>query len=262
MMTHENPAGLADPFRLDGKRVWVTGASRGLGRAIAVGLAAAGADLALTARSADALKDVAREVQAKGGKTLLLAADIADSAQVAAAGRLIADEWGTLDVLVNSAGISPTFKGADSVEEAEWRAVLDVNVTGTFMCTQQGARLMQESGGSVIIMSSIHGQVGMPRMAAYSASKGALDALTRTLALEWAARNIRVNAVSPGYFETDMTEGLRASDRWRSHLLERIPMGRFGVPDEIVSAVLYLASRASRYVTGSNLVVDGGWAAE
>ena len=181
---------------------------------------------------------------------------------MATAGRAITEEWGGWDGRVNCAGISPIFKRAEDVEEAEWRTVLDVNITGTFLCAQQAAGLMLErDGGSVVNISSIHGQVGMPRMAAYSASKGATDALTRTLALEWAKRGIRVNAVSPGYFETEMTEGLRSNDRWRSHLLERIPIGRFGVPTEVVSAVLYLASPASSYVTGSNLVVDGGWAA-
>jgi NAD(P)-dependent dehydrogenase (short-subunit alcohol dehydrogenase family) len=261
-MTLDHEVGLPEAFRLNGKRVWVTGASRGLGRAIALGLAAAGADVVLTARSADTLQEVAEEVKIRGGKALIVPADVANGAQVADAGRLIAEEWGSLDVLVNGAGISPTFKCVENVEEAEWRAVLDVNVTGTFMVAQQAARLMFESGGgSVVNISSIHGQVGMPRMAAYSASKGALDALTRTLALEWAERGIRVNAVSPGYFETEMTEGLRAHDRWRSHLLERIPIGRFGLPAEVVSAVLYLASPASSYVTGSNLRVDGGWAA-
>lgn len=260
-MTVNNAVSLPDGFRLDGKRAWVTGASRGLGRAIAEGLASAGADLVLTARSVEALRDVAEEVQVMGGKTLLVPADIANGESVAAAGRLIADEWGSLDVLVDSAGISPTFKLTEHVEVNEWRAVLDVNITGTFMCMQQAARLMEPGGGSVVNISSIHGQAGMPRMAAYSASKGALDALTRTMALEWAERGIRVNAVSAGYFETEMTEGLRGSDRWRSYLLERIPMGRFGVPAEVVSAVLYLASPASSYVTGSNLVVDGGWTA-
>lgn len=262
MTTLEDATRLANAFRLDGKRVWVTGASRGLGRAIARGLAEAGADLVLTARSVDALQDVADDVKAKGGKTLLLAADVANAAEVAAAGCVIGETWGSLDVLVNGAGISPMFKRAEHIEEAEWREVLDVNITGTFICMQQAAQLMLEpSGGSVVNISSIHGQVGMPRMAAYSASKGAVDALTRTLALEWAERGIRVNAISPGYFETQMTEGLRGDERWRSHLLERIPVGRFGVPDEIVSAVLYLASPASSYVTGTNLVIDGGWAA-
>jgi|NGEPerStandDraft_6_1074524.scaffolds.fasta_scaffold37592_3 NAD(P)-dependent dehydrogenase (short-subunit alcohol dehydrogenase family) len=261
-MSVDNAAALADAFRLDGKRVWVTGASRGLGRAIALGLASVGADVALTSRSLDSLKDVGEEVEARGGKTLLVPADVANGADVAAAGRTLADEWGSLDVLVNCAGISPTFKRAEHVEEAEWRSVLDVNISGTFMCMQQAAQLMAEpGGGSVVNISSIHGQVGMPRMVAYSASKGAIDALTRTLALEWAERGIRVNAVSPGYFETDMTQGLRTDDHWRTHLLNRIPMGRFGVPAEVVSAVQYLASPASNYVTGSNLVVDGGWAA-
>jgi NAD(P)-dependent dehydrogenase (short-subunit alcohol dehydrogenase family) len=249
-------------FDLTGRRIWVTGASRGLGRAIALGFAASGADVALTARTAGAVRGVADEAEALGAKTLVLPASVSDSTAVCAAAGEIAATWGGLDVLVNCAGVSPTFKRAEFVEDEEWRQVLDVNVTGTFLCAREAGKLMLDAeGGTILNVSSIHGQVGMERMAAYSASKGAVDALTRTLALEWAARGVRVNTLSPGYFETDMTEALRGHKKWRSHLLARIPLGRFGVPEELVSAALFLSSDASGFMTGANLVVDGGWTA-
>lgn len=249
-------------FEFTGQRVWVTGASRGLGRAIALGFAASGADVALTARTADKVREVATEAEALGAKTLVLPASVSDPNAVATAVGEIEREWGALDVLVNCAGVSPTFKRAELVEVDEWRQVMDVNVTGSFLCAREAGRLMLDrEGGAIVNISSIHGQVGGERMAAYSASKGAVDALSRTLALEWAGRGIRVNTLSPGYFETDMTEALRGHDKWRGHLLSRIPLGRFGVPDELVSAALFLASDASGFITGSTMVVDGGWTA-
>lgn len=260
-MNVEAPTGPAT-FDLTGQRVWVTGASRGLGRAIALGFAAAGADVALTARSADVLKEVADEIRELGVQALELPASVSDGAQVEAATREIRERWGGLDALVNSAGVSPIFKRAEHVDDDEWRHVVDINVTGTFLCAREAAKLMLDGdGGAVVNISSIHGQVGMERMAPYSASKGAVDALTRTLALEWAERGVRVNTISPGYFETEMTEALREHAKWREHLLARIPMRRFGVPAELVSAVLFLASDASGFMTGSNVVVDGGWTA-
>ena len=174
----------------------------------------------------------------------------------------IADAFGSLDILVNCAGVSPTFARAEEVSDEDWTHVLDVNLTGTFLCARAAARLMLASeGGSIVNVASIHAKVGMARLAAYSASKGGTEALTRTLALEWADRGIRVNSVAPGYFATEMTEGLRGHDRWRSTLLNRIPLQRFGEPDELVPAVLFLVSDAARYITGSTLSVDGGWTA-
>ncbi|GAB3026819.1 short-chain dehydrogenase [Nocardioides flavus (ex Wang et al. 2016)] len=249
-------------FDLRNQKIWVTGASRGLGRAIALGFAASGADVALTARSAEAVEGVAGEVRDLGREALVLTGSVSDGLQVRAAVAEMKQQWGRLDALVNCAGVSPVFKKAQYVEDEEWRHVIDVNVTGTFLCAREAGRLMLEAGGGAIVnISSIHGQVGMSRMAPYSASKGAVDALSRTLALEWAEHGVRVNALSPGYFETDMTEALREHDKWRAHLLERIPLGRFGVPDELVSAALFLASDASGFMTGSNVVVDGGWTA-
>jgi NAD(P)-dependent dehydrogenase (short-subunit alcohol dehydrogenase family) len=259
-----NAAPRSEPvtFDLTGRRVWVTGASRGLGRAIALGFASAGADVALTSRTADAVRAVADEAGALGARTLVLPASVSDATAVSAAVAEIVEAWGGLDVLVNCAGVSPTFKRAELVEDEEWRHVLDVNVTGSFLCAREAAKVMLDAeNGAIVNVSSIHGQVGMERMSAYSASKGAVDALTRTLALEWAGRGIRVNTLSPGYFETDMTEALRGHKKWRGHLLSRIPLGRFGVPEELVSAALFLSSDASGFMTGANVVVDGGWTA-
>lgn len=257
-----SPATSSLTFTLSGTRVWVTGASRGLGRAMALAFAAAGAQVALTARTADAVKQVAVEIEALGGSPLVLVGSVDDSAGVARSAAMIKEQWGGLDALVNCAGVSPMFKRSELVDDVEFSQVLGVNVLGAFLCAREAGKLMLEgAGGSVVNISSIHGQVGMPRMVAYSASKGAVDAMTRTLALEWADRGVRVNALSPGYFETDMTEALREHKKWRGHLLDRIPMGRFGVPDELVSAALFLASDASGFMTGSNMVIDGGWTA-
>lgn len=260
-MTDAGRLGCAS-FAFDGRRVWVTGASRGLGRAIALGFAASGADVALTARSEDAVREVASVAESLGAKTLVLPGSVSDSATVVAAAREIEEVWGGLDILINCAGVSPVFKKVEFVDEAEWRHVLDVNVTGSFLCAREAGKLMLKShGGAIVNVSSIHGQVGGERMAAYSASKGAVDALSRTLALEWAVRGVRVNILAPGYFETDMTKGLRDHEKWRGRLLARTPLGRFGAPDELVSAALFLASDASAFMTGSTIVVDGGWTA-
>jgi NAD(P)-dependent dehydrogenase (short-subunit alcohol dehydrogenase family) len=249
-------------FDFTGRRIWITGASRGLGRAIALGFAEAGADVALTARSPEGVRAVAEQAESLGAKTLVLPGSVSDPDAVAAAVGEIAARWGGLDVLVNCAGVSPTFKRAELVEDEEWRHVLEVNAFGSFICAREAGRLMlRAESGAIVNVSSIHGQVGMERMAAYSASKGAVDALSRTLALEWAGRGVRVNTLSPGYFETDMTETLRDHKKWRGHLLSRIPLGRFGVPEELVSAALFLSSGSSGFMTGANLVVDGGWTA-
>lgn len=249
-------------FDFTGSRVWVTGASKGLGRAIALGFAASGARLALTARSEAALEDVAVAASDLGAEVLPLAGSVTDGAHVRAAVAAIEGAWGGLDVLVNCAGISPSFTRAELVSDDDWHSVLDVNLNGTFLCAREAGRAMLSAGhGSIVNVSSIHGQVAGERLAPYSASKGAVDALTKTLSLEWAGRGVRVNTLAPGYFETDMTVGLTSHARWSERLLSRIPLGRFGEPEELVSAALYLASDASGFMTGSTMVVDGGWTA-
>lgn len=258
----EAPAAASTRVDMSGSRVWITGASRGLGLSIAQGFLDSGADVALTARTVEPLAALREGHRGSQQRILVLPGSIGDSAQVDEAASRIDEEWGGLDVLVNAAGVSPTFKRAEELEDEEWETVIDVNLTGTFYCARAAARLMMKGGGgSIVNITSIHARVGMARLAAYSASKGGTEALTRTLALEWAPDAIRVNSVSPGYFATEMTEGLRSSDKWRERLLDRIPLGRFGEPGEVVPAVLFLASPMSSYMTGSCLTVDGGWTA-
>ena len=253
-------AGSLSSASLLGKRAWVTGASRGLGRAIAEGLLVAGASVAVTARTAENLDDFALQPKADGQEVIVLPASVSNSEQVRVAAGQLEKHWGGLDILINCAGISPSFKMADQVGDDEWDSVLNVNLTGMFFCSRVAAPLMFTAGGGAIVnISSIHGSVGMSRLAAYSASKGGVDALTRTLALEWADRGVRVNSVAPGYFKTGMTEGLRHHEVWNERLLSRIPLGRFGEPAELVPAVLFLASELAAYITGTTLVVDGGW---
>lgn len=255
---------LANPpdLRLDGKVAWVTGASRGLGRAVAFALAGAGAKLLLCARSREGLEEVAGEIRARDGTAEIVAGSIADPEVIARAAGTIDDRWGRLDVLVNNAGISPAFVRAELVGDDDWRSVLDVNLSAPFACCRAALGLLESAGGgSIVNVSSIHGARAHTRLVAYAASKGGLEMLTRTLAVEWAPRAIRVNAVAPGYVETEMTTGLREHPRWSASLRERIPMGRFATTAEVVPAVLFLAAPASSYITGTTVYVDGGWTA-
>jgi NAD(P)-dependent dehydrogenase (short-subunit alcohol dehydrogenase family) len=250
-----------DAFRLDGHRAWVTGASRGLGRAIAEGLIACGARVAVTARSRTDLEGLLD--QTRSSDLVILAGSVADPDDVSSMGDAIGAAWGGVDILVNCAGISPSMVRSETQDLAEWQRIIDVNLTGAFLCAQSAARYMLPARhGSIINVSSVHAMSGMPRLAAYTATKGGMDALTRSLALEWADRGVRVNSLRPGYFKTDMSQGLRDHDAWNARLLDRIPMRRYGEPDEIVPPVLFLASSASRYVTGSCLDIDGGWSAD
>jgi NAD(P)-dependent dehydrogenase (short-subunit alcohol dehydrogenase family) len=247
---------------LEGKVAWVTGAGRGTGRAIAEGLAALGASVLVQARTAEEVDLVAQKIRADGGQANAIVGSVADPETAERVVDLAMQEYGRLDVLVNNAGISPTLRRSEKVTDEEWAAVIDTNLSGPFYSTRAAGRVMlAQQSGSVVNISSVHGSVGFPRLAAYSASKGGLELLTKTFALEWAGSGVRVNAVAPGYLETRMTEGLRDSDRHREMIRSQIPLGRFGRPDEIVGAVSFLASDASTYVTGTIVRVDGGWTA-
>jgi NAD(P)-dependent dehydrogenase (short-subunit alcohol dehydrogenase family) len=245
-------------FDLTGKIAWVTGAGKGIGRAIAVALADAGATLALTSRTKTDLDELAGELP---GETLVLPGSVDDSAFADEAVRAIVDRHGRLDVLVNSAGISPTFKRSEQGTDDEWRQVLDVNLSGTYYCSRAaGTRMLEQGAGSIINVSSVHGRTGFPRIAAYAASKGGVEALTRVLAVEWADRGVRVNTLAPGYFHTDLSEDL-VSSRWGEKIVGETPLGRVGDTRELGGAAVFLASDASTYATGSTLSIDGGWTA-
>ena len=249
-------------LRLDGRAVWITGASRGLGRALAFAFAGAGAEVLLTARSEAPLLETAETIRAAGGRAEICAGSISDPGHLEAACALARETWGRLDVLVNNAGISPVFDRAERIDLDRFSETVEVNLAGSFRVTRAALELLEAAdGGCVVSVSSIHGVSSHERLIAYSASKAALESMSRTLALEWAPRGIRVNCVAPGYIATEMTAGLQGSERVYRELLDRIPLGRFAQPREIVGAVLFLAGDAAGYVTGATITVDGGWTA-
>lgn len=246
---------------LSGKRIWVTGAGKGLGRAIASGLIDNGATVIATARSKESLQALANDHAP--GRVIVAPGSIADEGDVSAiVDSLAMVDGATVDGLVNCAGISPSFARSEDLDLDTFRRILETNTLGTFLCARAAGRLMlaQPGGGSIVNVSSVHARVGYARIAAYAASKGAVDALTATLAVEWADRGVRVNTLAPGYFDTDLSHGLLES-KWGDDIKRRTPMGRTGDASELAGAVTFLMSDASTYMTGSTMTIDGGWTA-
>jgi NAD(P)-dependent dehydrogenase (short-subunit alcohol dehydrogenase family) len=249
-------------FRLDGRVAFVTGASRGIGRDLARALAHAGARVAIAARAADDLERLAAEIEAEGGAALPVVLDLRDSAGIGRALDEAAACFGRLDVLVNNAGVGTNHDALDVTEE-EWDEVLGVNLKGLFFACQAAGRLMRaQRSGRIVNMSSQAGHVGIRRHAAYCASKGGVEQLTRVLALEWAAYGITVNAVSPTFIRTPGTAERLDQPEFLADVLSRIPLGRVGSPMDVAGAVVFLASPAADLITGAVLAVDGGWTAQ
>lgn len=252
-----------DAFSLDGSVALVTGASRGIGEAIAVAMAEAGADVAVLARSKDDLHETADRVRDADSNTLAIPADVTDDEQVTDAFDQTVTELGPVDILVNNAGINPYFGRAEDLDIDTWENIIAVNTTGAFRCSRTFGRhvLDHDIEGAVVNIGSVGSLVGLPYQVPYTASKHALAGLTRTLALEWAPR-IRVNALAPGYVKTEFTKGVRENDSIREDLLDDIPEDRFADPEEIAPAAVYLASDAASYTTGEIHVADGGMTAK
>ena len=245
---------------LAGKVAVVTGASRGLGRAMAVALAEAGADLALAARSKPDLEETAHLVERAGRRALVVQTDVTSYPAVEALMHSALGALGRLDVVVNNSGVARVAPLVEWTPD-EWRALLDVNLGGVFNgCRAAAAHLMAQRAGKVINVSSMLGAVGLPGYTIYSATKGAIVAFTRTLGVEWARHNIQVNAIAPGWFETDMSAPAFDSGdtRLADRLLRDVPARRRGRPEEIGPLAVYLASPASDFMTGQTIYLDGG----
>ncbi|MDQ1147742.1 2-deoxy-D-gluconate 3-dehydrogenase [Bacillus sp. SORGH_AS 510] len=245
-------------FKLDGKVAAITGATRGIGRSIALSLAEAGADIALLQRSPEQ-SDVKEEIEALGRKCLIVPCDLENVEQVKAAIPHVVSHFGKIDILVNNAGIQRRSPSVDFSEQ-DWDDVINVNLKTVWILCQQAGRYMVPNGkGKIINMASLLSFQGGLTVPAYAAAKGGVAQLTKALSNEWAKHNVNVNAIVPGYIATDMNTALINDETRNRQILERIPSGRWGNPEDFNGTVVYLASDASNYVHGHLLAVDGGW---
>jgi NAD(P)-dependent dehydrogenase (short-subunit alcohol dehydrogenase family) len=250
-------------MKLQGKVAIITGASKGIGKGIAVRYAEEGAAVALASRSRGMLETIAADIQKQGGKSLALDLDVTRCESVEEVVAKTAAHFGRVDILVNNAGISMA-KPSENLSPQEWHRALETDLSGVFYGCQAAAKQMirQGSGGCIINITSVYGLVAAPGRAAYCASKAAANMLTKVLAIEWAHKRIRVNAIAPGYFRTEMVQGVIDSGMLPIGAIQkRTPIGRIGEISELLGLAVYLASDESSYMTGSIVNIDGGWEA-
>lgn len=246
-------------FSVSGKTAIVTGASKGIGKDIALLLAEAGANLALVARNESELQEVASEVRRKGRKALPIVADLLDVSVIPTIVNQVINEFESIDILINNAGINIA-KPAWDVTVEDWDRVIDLNMKSLFFLTKEAGRHMRhQNSGKVVNITSQMAFVGYYDRATYCASKGGVTQMMRALAIEWAPHHINVNAVAPTFIETPMTKKMFEDEQFRQDVMNRIPLGRLAKSEDLYGAVLYLASGASDMVTGQTVVVDGGW---
>jgi 3-oxoacyl-[acyl-carrier protein] reductase len=248
--------------RLSGKVAVVTGASKGIGKGIAVRYAREGASVVLASRSVDLLSSIAAQIQEEGGEALAVEVDVSRYESVSAMVDRAVDRFGRLDIMVNNAGISMACPSED-LKTQDWQRALDTDLSGVFYGSQCAARKMiPQGGGCIINITSVYGLVAAPGRAAYCASKAACNMLTKVLAIEWAQKKIRVNAIAPGYFRTELVQGVIDRGMLPIGAIEkRTPLGRIGEVDDLLGLAVYLASDDSSFMTGSVVNIDGGWEA-
>lgn len=244
-----------------GKVALVVGGTRGIGRAATLALAAAGAAVAPAGRDIANAQSVAENARAYGVEALPLALDVRDPAASEVAVEEVKRRFGRLDVLVANAGVNPYYLRAERITPAVWDEIMAINLRGLFFSIQAAAKeMLTQRSGSIIAISSATASVGVSHGLPYVATKGGLDAMTRSMAVEWADRGVRVNGVAPGYVATDLTQEMRDHDGLAKAVLSTVPLRRFAAPEEVAGIIVYLASDASSYVTGQTIVVDGGFA--
>jgi NAD(P)-dependent dehydrogenase (short-subunit alcohol dehydrogenase family) len=247
-------------FSLNGKVALITGGSRGIGKATALGFARAGADIAIASRKLPDLELVAAEIRGLGRKALPVAAHVGRLEEITSLINTVCKEFGKIDILVNNAGTSPAASPMLDIEERLWDSIMNLNLKGLIFLSQGVARIMKEhNGGRIINVASMDAFRHEPNIGVYSISKAAVIMATKIMAEEWAEYNVRVNAIAPGHIHTRLGDSIfEAMPEYKKVFLDRVPMRRIGDPDEIVGAMIYLASDASSYVTGTTVVVDGG----
>lgn len=249
-------------MRLNGKVALITGGGTGIGEATAKIFAAQGAQVVITGRRKDVLESVAKAIVANGGKVLAVAGSVTDEAHVQSAVDQAVRTFGKIDILINNAAIGVFGKPLHETTDREWQEILDTNLTGVFRITRAVIPHMLEGGGSIVNVSSVAGLVGIAGLAAYSGTKGALVALTRCLAIDYAKEKIRCNCVCPALVDTPMAADTIADPDMNAMMMAKHPIGRFGTPDDVARMLLYLASDDASWVTGSLFTIDGGWTAQ
>ena len=246
-------------FRLDNKKAIVTGAGRGIGRALAIGLAEAGADVALLSRTKEDLEEIAKYIRELGREALVIPTDVTSREAIQESLQTIVETWAQVDILINNAGMNIRSKALDVTDE-EWQKIMDTNLKSSFMMSQEVGKIMKETGtqGKIISISSVGGAVALRTGVVYAATKAAMIQMTKVLALEWGQYGINVNSIGPWYFKTPLTEKLLADPDYLSDILAVTPLNRVGELQELVGPAVFLSSEAGNYVTGQTLFVDGG----
>ena len=248
-------------FGLENRVALVTGASRGLGRNICTAFSEAGADIIAVSRNEELLDSLCEEIRGRGRKALSVPADIGKAGDVRDMVEKGINEFGRIDILINNAGVSGPLKLFKDIEEPEWMDVFGTNLNGTLLCTKYvGQEMIQRKGGNIINISSVLGTIGTYFTCPYSIAKAGIIQFTRSIALEWARYNIRVNCISPGMLETDMMQRTLSDEKMTAVLLKNTPLRKVGQTEDVVGAAIFLASEASGHITGENVSIDGGFA--